>query len=105
MRAARRSPPVGDVRDFPPGELRSVLIGDDEYLVVRLGDRFYALSNRCSHLGCFLSEGLLRGPELTCTCHGSKFDVQTGKVLEGPAEMDVPAYIVLVQGDKVHLNL
>jgi 3-phenylpropionate/trans-cinnamate dioxygenase ferredoxin subunit len=96
---------VGSLTEFPPGRLRSVVIGDDEYLVLRLGEAAYALSNRCTHMGCFLSEGLLRDHVVTCTCHGSKFDVRSGAVVDGPAEEPVPTYPVVIQAGKVHLRL
>ena len=96
---------VGALSEFPPNHLRSVLVGDDEYLVVRLAEEVFGLSNRCTHMGCFLSEGRLQDHVVTCTCHGSKFDVRSGAVVDGPAEASVPTYPVVIQAGKVHLTL
>lgn len=52
-------------------------------VVSRKDDRFVVFSTKCTHLGCRIrrsEEGLL-----TCPCHGSVFDPQTGLPVGGPA--------------------
>ncbi|CAM5325701.1 MULTISPECIES: Rieske (2Fe-2S) protein [Streptomyces] len=53
---------------------------------------YRAFSAVCTHRQCPLHK--IKGTVSTCTCHGSRFDVTTGEVLEGPAvapltELDV----------------
>ena len=51
---------------------------------------YYAFDDACTHEQCSLAEeGELAGTTLTCTCHGSEFDVRTGKVLAPPATVPV----------------
>ena len=55
--------------------------------VARVKDRLYAFDDLCTCGGrpCPLSGGRLTGTTLMCQCHGSRFDVVTGAVINGPA--------------------
>ena len=55
-------------------------------VLVRQADRITALSARCPHLGCQISQQ--QGDQLVCPCHGSRFNLK-GRVLEGPASADL----------------
>ena len=64
--------------------------------VARIDDQLYAFDDLCPCGGapCPLSGGLLTGTTLMCQCHGSRFDVTTGSVLNGPAERPLDRYSV-----------
>jgi nitrite reductase/ring-hydroxylating ferredoxin subunit len=62
--------------------------------VARVGGKLYAFNDLCTHEGCQLSAGLLSGTTLMCPCHGSQFDVVTGKVVRGPAKRSLTTYQV-----------
>jgi 3-phenylpropionate/trans-cinnamate dioxygenase ferredoxin subunit len=65
--------------------------------VSNVGGTYYAFDDECTHEQCSLAEyGELAGTTLTCTCHGSEFDVRTGKVLARPATLPVKVYPVQV---------
>jgi nitrite reductase/ring-hydroxylating ferredoxin subunit len=53
--------------------------------VALVADRLYGFDDLCTHEGCPLSAGLLTGSVIMCQCHGSRFDVTTGAVVNGPA--------------------
>jgi nitrite reductase/ring-hydroxylating ferredoxin subunit len=55
--------------------------------VARVDGRLYAFDDLCTCGGqpCPLSGGLLTGTTLMCQCHGSRFDITTGAVINGPA--------------------
>ena len=70
--------------------------------VARVDGRLYAFDDLCTCPGepCPLSGGLLEGATLLCQCHGSRFDVATGAVLDGPATTPLTSYEVQeVEGD------
>jgi nitrite reductase/ring-hydroxylating ferredoxin subunit len=55
--------------------------------VARINDRLYAFDDlcTCAKESCPLSGGMLSGTTILCQCHGSRFDIATGAVLNGPA--------------------
>lgn len=89
--------------DLADGEARRFDIGEHRVALVRLGDEFYALGDRCSHADISLSEGevLIEECALECWKHGSSFDLRTGVPLSLPATRPVPVYPVTVEGDEV----
>jgi len=64
--------------------------------IARVGGRLYAFDDLCPCEGeaCPLSGGLLTGTSLMCQCHGSRFDVSTGAVINGPAISPLHVYEV-----------
>jgi 3-phenylpropionate/trans-cinnamate dioxygenase ferredoxin component len=55
--------------------------------IARVKDRLYAFDDlcTCSEEACPLSGGLLAATTIMCQCHGSRFDITTGAVINGPA--------------------
>lgn len=87
---------AGSLEDLPEGKGARIAIGDAPVLVVRSGDRVFAIGNRCSHQGAPLDRGRVRisGSLATVTCpaHGSVFGLADGKVMRGPATRPVDAF-------------
>lgn len=79
--------------------------GGKEFLIARVGGRFSALGNTCTHHGCQLSIGKIRDGQIRCPCHGSAFDPLTGRVLRGPAERPLPVYHIKVENDQLWVDL
>jgi 3-phenylpropionate/trans-cinnamate dioxygenase ferredoxin component len=70
--------------------------------IARVDDRFYAFADLCTCADepCPLSGGLLTGTTVMCQCHGSRFDIATGAVVDGPATEALDVYEVQeVDGD------
>ncbi len=62
--------------------------------VARVAGRLYAFDDLCTHEACPLSAGLLTGTTIMCQCHGSRFDITTGAILNGPAAEPLNVYEV-----------
>jgi 3-phenylpropionate/trans-cinnamate dioxygenase ferredoxin component len=64
--------------------------------VARVGDRLYAFDDlcTCAEQACPLSGGLLTGTTIMCQCHGSRFDIGSGAVVDGPAAEGLHVYEV-----------
>ncbi|MFJ1746908.1 Rieske (2Fe-2S) protein [Streptomyces sp. NPDC088116] len=60
---------------------------------------YKAFSAQCTHAGCLLEK--LEGTVGDCPCHGSTFDVTTGKALHGPATVPLPEVPVTAEGGKL----
>jgi 3-phenylpropionate/trans-cinnamate dioxygenase ferredoxin component len=72
----------------------------------RVGDRLYAVDDlcTCAKVVCPLSGGLLTGTTLMCQCHGSRFDIRTGVVINGPATEALRVYDVQEVDDSIQIR-
>jgi Rieske Fe-S protein len=59
----------------------------------------HGFSAICTHQGCTVSS--VANGTIDCPCHGSRFNAQTGAVVNGPATMALPAVAVSVRGAQV----
>ncbi|HVL91823.1 MAG TPA: non-heme iron oxygenase ferredoxin subunit [Acidimicrobiales bacterium] len=93
--------------ELAPGEARRFEVDGHRVAVVRIGDDFYALGDRCSHADFSLSEGEVLADDLEIECwkHGSTFSLTTGEPQSLPAVKPVPVYAVRRDGDDLVLEL
>lgn len=86
---------LGDLSDLADGKMRVFEdVGDYGIVVCRVKGELFALEDNCSHADTPLSEGRLRGYNLTCPLHGTSFDVRTGEHSGPPAYTGVACYRV-----------
>lgn len=94
---------VASVKDLAPGAVKLFEYAGDRWLLVRLGeDRFVALGQKCTHLGCPV---LWKAAErrFHCPCHAGFFD-EEGKVLAGPPPRPLPRLDVRREGDDLWVS-
>jgi 3-phenylpropionate/trans-cinnamate dioxygenase ferredoxin component len=107
---------VSDLKDS--GKIK-VTAGGKEILIAKINNTFYAVDNRCPHMGGDLSLGALEGKVITCPRHGSQFDVTSGenlrwmkgsglayslgKTLKSP--QTVKTYPVKVEGNDIAIEI
>lgn len=96
---------VASAKELGAGKIIGVEAGGKPILVVNLNGKHYAIGNVCTHMGCMLSDGALKGENVQCPCHGSVFDVKTGTVVHGPAQKPEPVFQVKVEGDQILVNV
>jgi Rieske Fe-S protein len=60
---------------------------------------FHGFSAVCTHSGCIV--GAVSGGTINCPCHGSKFDIANGSVVNGPAASPLPPVSIKVQGTSI----
>jgi 3-phenylpropionate/trans-cinnamate dioxygenase ferredoxin subunit len=87
-----------------PEEGKHVLVGEEEVLLVRDGDRVYAVSYLCTHQDMELEGGHREGGAWVCPHHGAKFDLRTGEALSMPAVEPVRVFEVRVEEGWVHVR-
>jgi nitrite reductase/ring-hydroxylating ferredoxin subunit len=90
--------PVSDAPELADGEPATAVAADTPLMLLRRGDRIHAIHDRCSHRGCSLADGELDGDVIECACHGSRFSLEDGSVLRGPATAPQPAFEVRQAG-------
>jgi 3-phenylpropionate/trans-cinnamate dioxygenase ferredoxin subunit len=91
------------VDELASGEARRFDVGTHRICLVRIGDDFYAIGDRCSHADFSLAEGEVWAEEreIECWKHGSTFSLVDGEPQSLPATRPVPVYDVHVAGDDV----
>ena len=85
-------------------EMKAVNVKGKPVLLVNLNGTFYAIGNICTHMGCPLSKGTLKGETVECICHGSTFDLKTGNVARGPADKPEKKFEVKVENGRVLIS-
>ena len=72
---------VGPTSEIGPGRV----VGAEGWAVGNAGGTYFAVSRRCRHLGADLANGSIdREGCLVCPWHGSRYDVETGRMVRGP---------------------
>ena len=93
--------------ELKSGDARRFDVEGHRIALIRIGDDFYALGDRCSHADYSLSEGEVYAEEreIECWKHGSTFSLETGEPQTLPATKPVPVYQIEVDGDDVMVVL
>jgi nitrite reductase/ring-hydroxylating ferredoxin subunit len=89
-----------------PGVITSVDVDGDAVALYEIDGEVLATTDECPHAACFLSEnGEIYGHEVECTCHGSSFDIRTGRNLNPPSAASLTAYRVVVENDELLVDI
>jgi len=97
--------PVLDAADLQGDELRQVEVDGVPVLLARTrAGEVCALASTCTHLGGPLAEGSREGDTIRCPWHGSRFDLRTGAVVEGPAVFVQPRLEARVRNDRIEVG-
>ena len=91
--------------EIKSGEARRFDVDGHRIALVRIGEDFYAIGDRCSHQDFPLSDGELNGDRLECIYHGATFDVCTGRAMQLPAIRPVKTFPVEVRGGDVFVEV
>jgi nitrite reductase/ring-hydroxylating ferredoxin subunit len=73
-------------------------------LLVRRGDHVFAMADPCSHFGGPLSEGKLVGDSIVCPYHSSRFALEDGRVMDGPAVHPQPCLEVRARNGQIEVR-
>lgn len=92
--------------ELADGAAAKFSVGKHVVAVVRIGDRVYAIGNRCSHADVSLADGEVDcdTKELECVRHGSAFSLETGKPNTLPATQPVPVFVAEVRDGEVYVS-
>jgi chlorite dismutase/nitrite reductase/ring-hydroxylating ferredoxin subunit len=92
--------------ELPPGTTTTVYAAGKQVALFNVGETVYALSNRCSHARGPLSEGTVDAEacEVTCPWHYAKFDLASGRVVDGVAQTAVPAYETEIRDGQIRIR-
>src|SRR5215472_6804690 len=92
---------AGRLRD---GDLLGGRVGEDDVVLARVGDEFFAVRAQCTHYRGPLAEGLIVGNTVRCPLHHACFDLRTGEAVRAPALDPVACWRVERRGDSVFVR-
>lgn len=90
--------------NLPEGVLTRAMYQSTPILLVRRGDRVFAVAETCSHFDGPLSEGKLEGDTVVCPWHNSRFALEDGRVLDGPAVHPQPCLEVRTREGQIEVR-
>ncbi len=97
---------VASATDLAIDSMKRVDVDGTPICLARAEDgNFYALNDICTHEEFFLSDGELWGMDVECPQHGSRFNLQTGKVTGLPAVIPAQTYPVTVEDGDVYVDV
>jgi uncharacterized membrane protein/nitrite reductase/ring-hydroxylating ferredoxin subunit len=96
--------PVCNADDLENGETLRVRWDEIVITIIRQGGVVYAFQEFCTHRYGPLSEGTLYDHQIECPWHRSCFDIRTGKVVQGPAKVDLKAYSATIRAGKIFIG-
>ena len=97
--------PVVHQSELVEGRGECVEIGDKRIALFLVGGEMYAIDDTCTQEGGPLNEGELDATEVECSWHGACFDITTGQCRAPPADADLTAYSVTVEGEQIMVEL
>ena len=80
-------------------------VADRPIVIFNIAGQLFAIGDVCTHDDGPLGDGTLEGFNVVCPRHGAEFDVRTGKVMQMPAVVDIPAYPVRVVEGMVQVGI
>ena len=72
---------IASINDVNEGQMKMFEMDGREILVARISGKYYAIDNRCPHMGGNLSKGTLQGTVITCPRHHSQIDITDGHIV------------------------
>src|SRR5216110_3166637 len=79
-------------------------VGDDDALLARAGDRFFAVGAHCTHYHGPLADGLVVEDTVRCPLHHACFSLSTGEALRAPAFDKIDCWRTEQIGDMVFVR-
>ena len=89
---------LASTADIPVGGGK--ILADKKIVITQpKSGEFHGFSAVCTHAGCIV--GTVSGGTINCPCHGSRFSITNGSVVNGPAPSPLPPVGIKVQGTSI----
>ena len=76
-----------------------IIDGPNVVVTQPVAGTFKGFSAVCTHQGCIVAT--IANGTIDCPCHGSKFSIKDGSVVNGPAPSPLPTVAITVQGTSI----
>jgi nitrite reductase/ring-hydroxylating ferredoxin subunit len=88
-----------------PDSVIGVTVGTFDIAIYNVGGQLYGTDNICPHAYGYLNHGYLEDDIIECPLHGARFEVRTGKGIDGPFECDLKTFAVRVVGEEIQVEV
>jgi len=92
------------VTTLADGAMIAGRVGEDEVVLARAGDEFFAVGAHCTHYHGPLADGLIVGDTVRCPWHHACFSLRTGEAVRAPALDSIACWRVERNGDTVFVR-
>lgn len=96
---------IAPVSELPNGERLFVDLGDKPIVIFNIAGQFFAIGDVCTHDDGPLGDGMIENFNVVCPRHGGEFDIRSGKAMQMPAVVDIPAYPVQVRDGMLFVGM
>lgn len=90
--------------ELADGQMLLGQVGEEEVILVRRGEEFFAVAAYCTHYHGALADGLLVGDTLRCPLHHACFSLRSGEALRPPALDPISCWRVERAGEIVFVR-
>ena len=97
--------PVADKSELSNNDQLHVSLNEEEILICRENDDYYAISYYCSHATLALEGGHIYKSKIICPYHGAEFCLKTGKALTAPAHEEIKKYPLSIEGTTISIGV
>lgn len=95
---------VCKLNDLAEGKTLPVTVDDYDIVLIKQGDKVFALEDNCSHQDFPLSHGAVSANVIKCKAHGAEFCLESGKALCAPAFAPVRVFGVKIENGEVMVD-
>jgi 3-phenylpropionate/trans-cinnamate dioxygenase ferredoxin subunit len=95
---------IGSAEALADGSCLTVEVDYSPIVVVRCGDKVYAIEDRCTHDGEALGGAEVEDCQIICPRHGARFCLRTGEALTPPAYEPVRTFEVREDNGRILLK-
>ena len=96
---------IAPASELPSGGRLFVEVADKPIVIFNIAGQFFAIGDVCTHDDGPLGDGTIEGFHIVCPRHGAEFDVRTGKAMQMPAVVDIPAHPVQVRDGNIFIGI
>lgn len=96
---------AGKESEFTDCDRKQLFVDGKDILVLKIGGRYHAIHNVCTHAFALMVGGEVEGYEIECPLHGARFDIRTGRNLTPPAVRALAVYHTKVEDGAVLVRI
>lgn len=96
---------IAPVSELSNGERLFIEVEGRSLVIFNIADQFFSIGDICSHDDGPVGDGDIEGYNIVCPRHGGEFDVRTGRAVQMPAVVDIPAYPVKVADGMIYVGI